>query len=104
MFGNVLTSADMPVVAFIGDSLGGGEIMLILLVALMLFGSKNLPHLARTIGKTIAQIRRMADGVRDEVMKMEPDSPNTPAAPPPEPPKLPEPIPPKENADDRVAR
>lgn len=90
--------------AFLGGSTGGGEILLILVVALILFGSKNLPEIARTIGRTLEQIRRAANEVRDEVMKAgleEEDAPRMRDEPTP---ILPEPRPPKEDADERVAR
>lgn len=90
--------------AFLGGSTGGGEILLILVVALILFGSKNLPEIARTIGRTLEQIRRAANEVRDEVMKAgleEEDAPRKRDEPTP---ILPEPRPPKEDADERVAR
>lgn len=81
---------------------------MILLVALLLFGSKNLPQIARTMGKTLEQLRRAANDVRDEVMKAELEEDDKPATAssektlPEE--KVPVPRPPEENADDRVAR
>ncbi|MBW7908545.1 MAG: twin-arginine translocase TatA/TatE family subunit [Kiritimatiellae bacterium] len=91
----------MTVLAFLGGAMAGSEVMLVLLVALLLFGSKNLPGIARTIGKTLEQIRRAANDVRDEVMKAEEDSAE---AKKPEVPKLPQPRPPEEGADERVSR
>lgn len=88
----------MAVLAFLGGSMGGGEIVLILLVALLLFGANNLPRVARTLGKTLEQIRRAANEVRDEVMKADAEAPEH------TPPALPKPRPPEENSDDRVAR
>ncbi|MCZ7591237.1 MAG: twin-arginine translocase TatA/TatE family subunit [Kiritimatiellae bacterium] len=95
----------MSVLAFLGGSLGGGEVTLILFVALLLFGSKNLPQVARMIGKTMEQIRRAANDVRDEVMKaeLEEEKPEKKSDPEPEH-GVPVPRPPKEDADDRVAR
>lgn len=98
----------MFALALLGGSLGGGEIMMVLLVALLLFGSKNLPQIARTLGKTLEQIRRAANDVKDEVMKAELEEEEKPveqtAKAVTEEPKLPVPRPPEENADDRVAR
>ncbi len=99
----MLTLPFMNPLAFFGGSTGGGEIMLILLVALLLFGSKSLPQIARSIGRTLEQIRRAANEVRDEVMKAEPDLSGT-SDPPKDPPALPAPRPPQEDADERVAR
>lgn len=38
--------------------IGGGELLLIILVVLMLFGPKKIPEIARTLGKGMAQLRR----------------------------------------------
>ena len=43
--------------AFI-EGIGGGELLLVLVVALMLFGSKNLPDIFRTMGRTSEQMRK----------------------------------------------
>ncbi len=91
----------MGALGFFGGSAGGGEILLILLVALLLFGSKNLPQVARTIGKTLEQIRRAAGDVRDEVMKADPELPKDDDAPNRLPPA---PRPPEDASDARVAR
>lgn len=93
----------MNPLAFFGGSTGGGEIMLILLVALLLFGAKSLPQIARSIGRTLEQVRRAASDVRDEVMKAEPDV-RGPSDLPNDRPSLPAPRPSQEDADERVAR
>lgn len=46
---------------FIFESIGTSELMLIGLVALIVFGPRKLPELARTIGKTMAEFRRSSD-------------------------------------------
>lgn len=99
----MVTFFGMTSLGFLGGSTGGGEIMLILLVALMLFGAKSLPQVARSIGRTLEQIRRAANEVRDEVMKAELDVPGRSDSNK-ERPALPEPRPPRDNADERVAR
>jgi sec-independent protein translocase protein TatA len=40
----------------------------ILLVVLMLFGSKRLPEIARGIGRALEEFRRAARDVTDEIM------------------------------------
>jgi Tat protein translocase TatB subunit len=47
--------------AFIFESIGTSELMLIGLVALIVFGPRKLPELARTLGKTMAEFRRSTD-------------------------------------------
>jgi TatA/E family protein of Tat protein translocase len=39
-------------------SIGGGEVMLILVVALLLFGPRKIPEIGRTLGKTMAEFRK----------------------------------------------
>lgn len=46
----------------------GGEILVVLLVILLLFGSKNLPHMARTLGRMMEEFRRAARDVSDEIL------------------------------------
>ena len=38
-------------------SLGGGEILLILILALLLFGPRKLPQIGRTLGKAVGEFR-----------------------------------------------
>ncbi len=53
--------------AFMGMP-SGGEILVVLLVILLLFGSKNLPHMARTLGRMMEEFRRAARDVSDEIL------------------------------------
>jgi Tat protein translocase TatB subunit len=39
-------------------SIGGGEVLLILALALLLFGPRKIPQISRTIGKTLAEFRK----------------------------------------------
>lgn len=48
-------------------SIGTPELLLIMLVILLLFGSKRLPELARGIGKGIRQFRKAMDDVKEEI-------------------------------------
>lgn len=45
----------------------GGEIMLIFLVALLLFGSKGLPDVARSIGKGLKELQKATDEIKREI-------------------------------------
>ncbi len=46
---------------FIFESIGTSELLLIGMVALIVFGPRKLPQIARTIGKTMADFRRTTD-------------------------------------------
>lgn len=97
----------IPPVGFFGGSTGGGEVVLILVVALLLFGSRNLPQVARTIGKTLEQFRRAANEVRDEVMRADLEDPPPRSLPPPPtalPPSQPKAPVQEDGPDERVAR
>lgn len=45
------------------------EIALIIVVALMLFGAKNIPEMARTLGKGMAQIKNATNDIKNEIQK-----------------------------------
>ncbi len=67
-------------------NIGGTEIFLILVVALLLFGAKNLPKIARGLGKSVEEFRRAAREVSREVMTADQVDP-VPPPPAPEPPR-----------------
>jgi sec-independent protein translocase protein TatA len=46
---------------------GLSEMMVVFVVILLLFGSKNLPGLARRFGKTMRQFKKAADDVKKEI-------------------------------------
>src|SRR5690242_17745360 len=48
-------------------SLGPEKIILILVVALIVFGPQRLPEIARQVGAAMRELRRMQDTVRDEL-------------------------------------
>jgi len=48
-------------------NVGGGEIFLILLLALLLLGPEKLPEAARKVGKLLAEVRRVTSGFEEEV-------------------------------------
>lgn len=76
--------ATIPVIAFL--DLGGPEIMVILLVALLLFGSERLPEFARNLGKSIREFKKATSGLEAELRRaME----STPPAPKPSAPAMP---------------
>jgi sec-independent protein translocase protein TatA len=56
-------------------SLGGTEIILILAVALLLFGGKKLPELAKGLGQGIREFKKATKAVTDEVQSAAEEKP-----------------------------
>lgn len=50
---------------FIFESIGTSELILIGIVALIVFGPRKLPELARTIGKTMADFKKTTNEFKD---------------------------------------
>ena len=48
-------------------NLGPGEILVVLLVALIIFGPKRLPEIGRQVGSAMRELRKMQDSVRSEL-------------------------------------
>lgn len=55
-------------VLFLND-IGTGEVVLILVFILIFFGSKSIPGLARTMGRTIRQIKDASNDLQSEIKK-----------------------------------
>ena len=49
--------------------IGGGELILIVFVVLMLFGSDKIPDIARTMGKAMAQLKNATNDIKSEIQK-----------------------------------
>ncbi len=49
--------------------IGGGELILIIFVVLMLFGSDKIPDIARTMGKAMAQLKNATNDIKSEIQK-----------------------------------
>ncbi len=49
------------------DNVGIGEILIILLVVLILFGSKKLPDLAQGLGKGIREFKKAIKDVENDI-------------------------------------
>jgi sec-independent protein translocase protein TatA len=52
-------------------NLGAGEIILILLVILLLFGAKKIPELARGLGKGMSEFKRGLKDVEKDIKEAE---------------------------------
>lgn len=50
-------------------NLGMTEILIILLIALLLFGPRKLPELGRSLGQSIREFQRGAKSIREEFEK-----------------------------------
>jgi sec-independent protein translocase protein TatA len=55
-------------------NLGAGEIILIVLVVLLLFGAKKIPELARGIGKGMSEFKKGLKDVESEIKSTDTDS------------------------------
>lgn len=59
----------MPMSIPLFFSISGGEIIIVLLFVLMFFGSKGLPDMARTLGRTMRQVRDASNEVQREIQR-----------------------------------
>jgi sec-independent protein translocase protein TatB len=75
-------------------NIGPGELIVILILALVLLGPEKLPEMARTVGKGMRELRRATEDLKDQVetefYKLDVDKP---AIKPPEGPRYPKTIP-----------
>jgi sec-independent protein translocase protein TatA len=55
-------------------NLGAGEIILIVLVVLLLFGAKKIPELARGIGKGMSEFKKGIKDVENEIKSADDES------------------------------
>ena len=64
--------------------LSATEIVVILMVALLVFGPKRLPAIARRLGRTLGEFRKAADELKDgfasDLMKTTPENPSSGSA------------------------
>lgn len=72
----------MPL-ALLLDSVGPGEWLLLFLVALVVYGPRRLPGLARNLGRWIARMNQAAEQLREQVATadLEDDDAHKPAPP-----------------------
>ena len=53
---------------FLND-IAGSEVLLILVFILIFFGSKSIPGIAKTFGRTMYQIKQASNDLQDEIKK-----------------------------------
>ena len=66
---------------------GMGEMIVILGVLLLLFGSKRIPEIARSLGRGITEFKKGVKGEDDEPGKIPPPGAGPTPLPPPPPPQ-----------------
>jgi sec-independent protein translocase protein TatA len=59
---------------------GGGEMLIVLLIVLLLFGPSQLPKMARGFGQAIREFKKAQREITDEIQRDEP--PANPPRPP----------------------
>ena len=59
--------------------MGPGELVLVFLAVLVLFGPRRIPEIARSIGKIIRDLQHASQDFRDEIMRLDQE----PSPPPP---------------------
>ena len=64
-------------------NIGPEEIILILVIALIVFGPKRLPEIGRTVGKSLREFRKASDDIRQELSLHLDDEPEAAPAPAP---------------------
>ncbi|WP_435194397.1 twin-arginine translocase TatA/TatE family subunit [Natronomonas sp. EA1] len=56
--------------AFIGGLPGGPELLVILLIAVLLFGANKIPKLARSSGEALGEFQKGREEVEQELQEM----------------------------------
>lgn len=49
--------------------IGGSEIFVIILIAIMLFGADKVPEIARTLAKGMTQLKNATDDIKNEITR-----------------------------------
>ncbi|WP_034384776.1 twin-arginine translocase TatA/TatE family subunit [Deinococcus sp. YIM 77859] len=62
-------------------NIGPGELFVILLIALLVFGPKKLPELGKSLGAGIREFRRGTQGLKEELEGSFREAPSQAAAP-----------------------
>ena len=70
----------MNTLAFLGE-IGGGELLVVFVAILLLFGSNRLPEIARSIGRALEELRHASQNFRDQIMDADRPEPKPPIPP-----------------------
>ncbi len=49
--------------------ISGGELLIILIVAFLVFGPQRIPEIARKLGKGLNEVKKASNQIRDEITK-----------------------------------
>ena len=63
--------SDWIVLSFLSGMPGGGELLVLFLVILVLFGPKRLPEVARSVGRVLDELRRASQDFKDQIMSID---------------------------------
>ena len=66
--------------AFLSVGPSGGEMLMVFVVALLLFGPRRLPEIARGIGKALEILRKSSQDFKDQIMRIDQEPPSPPIA------------------------
>jgi sec-independent protein translocase protein TatB len=72
--------------------IGTGELLLLLVLALIVLGPERMPRMARDIGRVVGDLRRTSDELRDEFMNADKMIKNAIDVPPSQPASQPPPV------------
>ncbi len=61
----------MNIVASLGNLFGGGDMFIILLIVLIIFGPKRLPGLARGVGEAINEFNKAKDDMHRQITRID---------------------------------
>ena len=59
-------------------NLGGGEIVVLVLIVLLVFGANRLPEAGKAVGKGIREFQRALRETKDELERPDSTTPSTP--------------------------
>lgn len=62
-------------------NLGAGEIVILMLIVLLVFGANRLPEAGKAVGKGLREFRRALGEAEDSIRRLPDDEPSSPPAP-----------------------